>query len=107
MAEEAYHRYSIQANQKTTHLAMFRTMAQKYPHKDVRDILRDLVASPRGMKASGLLRPNPQGSIARLSTWPTERPVIPRRSLGRRGIWRRQSRDLPSRPAWRRFGGWL
>lgn len=48
MAEEAYHRYSIQANQKTTHLAMFRTMAQKYPHKDVRDILRDLVASTPG-----------------------------------------------------------
>lgn len=48
MAEEAYRRYAIQANQKATHLAMFRTMAKKYPNKDVRDILRDLVASTPG-----------------------------------------------------------
>jgi len=48
MAEEAYHRYAIEANQKTTYLATFRTIAKKYPHKDPARILRDLVASTPG-----------------------------------------------------------
>jgi len=50
MAEEAYNRYAIEANQKTTYLATFRAIAKKYPHKDVSDILRDLVASTPGDK---------------------------------------------------------
>jgi hypothetical protein len=48
MAEEAYNRYAIEANQKMTYLATFRAIARKYPHKDERDILRDLVASAPG-----------------------------------------------------------
>jgi hypothetical protein len=48
MAEEAYNRYAIDANQKMTYLATFRAIARKYPHKDVSDILRDLVASTPG-----------------------------------------------------------
>ena len=32
MVEEAYSRYAIEANQKTTYLAKFRTIAKKYPH---------------------------------------------------------------------------
>lgn len=45
MAEEAYCRYAIEANQKTTYLARFRAIAKKYPQKKRLDILRDLVAS--------------------------------------------------------------
>jgi len=48
MTEEAYNRYAIEANQKTTYLATFRTIAKKYPHKEVSRILRDLVASTPG-----------------------------------------------------------
>lgn len=48
MAEEAYERYAIDANQKTTYLATFRAIAAKYPHKAARDILRDLVAGTPG-----------------------------------------------------------
>ncbi len=48
MAEEAYSRYAIEANQKTTCLATFRTIAKKYPHKKPPDLLRDLVASTPG-----------------------------------------------------------
>jgi len=48
MADEAYRRYAIQANQRNTWLASFRAIVKKYPHKDTRDILADLVASTPG-----------------------------------------------------------
>lgn len=48
MADEAYRRYAIEANQKTTYLATFHAIAKKYPHKAGRDILADLVASSPG-----------------------------------------------------------
>ncbi|MFP3911067.1 MAG: hypothetical protein ACLFUT_03220 [Desulfobacteraceae bacterium] len=48
MAEEAYNRYAIEANQKTTYLATFRAIARKYPQKEASLILGDLVASTPG-----------------------------------------------------------
>lgn len=48
MAEEAYLRYAVAANQKTTYLATFRAIAKKYPEKKAGDILADLVASTPG-----------------------------------------------------------
>lgn len=48
MADEAYRRYAIVANQRNTWLATYRAIAKKYPHKDARDILTDLVASTPG-----------------------------------------------------------
>ncbi|MFC1492112.1 hypothetical protein ACFLQ0_05960 [Nitrospinota bacterium] len=48
MAEEAYSRYAIEANQKTTYLATFRAIVKKYPDKKASEILRDLVASTPG-----------------------------------------------------------
>lgn len=48
MSEEAYNRYAIMANRKTTNLATFRAIAKKYPHKGPGAILSDLVASTPG-----------------------------------------------------------
>lgn len=48
MAEEAYRKYAIPANQGTTYLATFRAIAKKYPHKKSGDILADLVANSPG-----------------------------------------------------------
>jgi len=48
MVEEAYRRYAIEANRKTTYLATFRAIAKKYPDKSASDILHDLVASTPG-----------------------------------------------------------
>ncbi|OQX14051.1 MAG: hypothetical protein BWK76_15340 [Desulfobulbaceae bacterium A2] len=48
MADEAYQRYAVEANQKTTYLATFRAIAKKYPHKKARVILADLVANSPG-----------------------------------------------------------
>ena len=46
--EEAYDGYALDANQGTTHLATFRGLVKKYPHKPATDILSDLVASQPG-----------------------------------------------------------
>ena len=48
MAEEAYVRYAIEANLKTTYLAKFRAIVKKYPDKKPVDILKDLVISTPG-----------------------------------------------------------
>lgn len=48
LTDEAYRRYAIEANQKTTYLATFRAIAKKYPHKAAKEILSDLVASSPG-----------------------------------------------------------
>ncbi len=45
MADEAYRRYAIQANKRNTYLASFRAIVKKYPHKEQKDVLADLVAS--------------------------------------------------------------
>ena len=46
--EDAYERYAIEANRKTTNLATFRAIVQKYPNKNPREILTDLAASSPG-----------------------------------------------------------
>jgi len=43
MAEDAYKRYALESNQRMTNVAAFCAIARKYPHKEPRDILRDLV----------------------------------------------------------------
>ncbi len=48
MANEAYHRYAIDANRGTTNLATFRGIARKYPQKTAGEILHDLVESTPG-----------------------------------------------------------
>jgi hypothetical protein len=48
LAEEAYNRYAIEANRGMTHLATYRAITKRYPHKEARDILRDLAASTPG-----------------------------------------------------------
>jgi len=64
LTEEAYARYAIKANQKTTYLATFRAIVKKYPDKEPGDILADLVANSPGhegkwfaaAKSAGLLQ---------------------------------------------------
>ena len=49
-ADEAYARYAVEANQGTTFLATFRSIAKKYPTKTPAKILDDLVASTPGQE---------------------------------------------------------
>jgi hypothetical protein len=48
LLDEAYRRYAGEANRKTTNLATFRAIVQKYPNKNPREILNDLAASSPG-----------------------------------------------------------
>jgi len=48
MADEAYRRYAMLANESTTNLATFRAICKKYSHKVPADVLHDLVASTPG-----------------------------------------------------------
>lgn len=48
LIDEAYKRYGLEANQAGTHLATFRAVAKKYPHKPVSEILGDLVKTTPG-----------------------------------------------------------
>lgn len=50
LADEAYARYAIAANQETTFLATFRAIAKKYPTQAPAKILDDLVASTPGQE---------------------------------------------------------
>lgn len=50
LAEEAYMRYAIAANQSTTFLATFRAIAKKYPTQAPARVLDDLVASTPGQE---------------------------------------------------------
>jgi hypothetical protein len=47
-ADEAYERYGIEANQRTSHLSTYRALAKKYPHKKPEQILKDLVDTTPG-----------------------------------------------------------
>ncbi len=46
--DEAYSRFGLEANNKTTYLTTFRALVRKYPDKAVETILADLVASTPG-----------------------------------------------------------
>lgn len=46
--EEAYQRYGLRANRRSTYLATYRAVARKYPRKDARELLADLVAAAPG-----------------------------------------------------------
>jgi hypothetical protein len=50
LADEAYARYAIDANQGSTFLATYRSIAKKYPQKTASAILTDLVASTPGQE---------------------------------------------------------
>lgn len=48
LADEAYRRYAIEANQASTNLATFKAIVRKYPNVPPETILRDLVAHDPG-----------------------------------------------------------
>ncbi|MGH9010655.1 MAG: hypothetical protein ACRDYF_12525 [Acidimicrobiia bacterium] len=50
LADEAYRRYGLRANQKGTYLATFRAVVKKYPHKPQAEILADLVGTTPGQE---------------------------------------------------------
>ena len=78
LVEEAYTRYAIVANQSTTHLATFRAIARKYPHKPAADILRDLVASTPGAEGKWFAAAKDAGLFEQAIALVARSPADPR-----------------------------
>ncbi len=82
LVDEAYQRYAIEANQGTTHLATFRAIAKKYPHKVAAAILRDLAASTPGAEGKWFAAAKDAGlydlAIELVSSSPTDPRTLTR-----------------------------
>ena len=78
MLDEAYSRYALEANQSTTNLATFRTIAKKYPHKPAADILHDLVGSTPGSEGKWFAAAKDAGLFDLAIELATHSPTDPR-----------------------------
>ena len=87
MADEAYRRYAIEANRRTTYLATFRALAAKYPHKAAADLLRDLVAASPGEEGKWFAAAKSAGLYREAIELATSSPCDP-------GTLSRAARDL-------------
>lgn len=76
--DEAYRRYALEAKQGTTHLARFRAIAKKYPHKQPEDILRDLIASMPGAEGKWFAAAKDAGLFALAAELAARSPTDPR-----------------------------
>lgn len=76
--EEAYSRYALEANRKTTYLATFRAMARKYSHKKPVNILPDLVASTPGEEGKWFAAAKSMGLFDRAIALANRTPCDPR-----------------------------
>ena len=78
LADEAYRRYAIEANQGTTNLATFRAIAKKYSHVPPELILRDLVASTPGTEGKWFAAAKDAGLFALAAELANQSPTDPR-----------------------------
>ena len=74
--DEAYARYGPRASRAGSHLATFRAVAQKYPHKSAADILADLVKTTPGEEGKWFAAAKDAGSMTRPSPSQAGRLVI-------------------------------
>jgi hypothetical protein len=78
MAEEAYKRYALEANQKMTYLGTFRSIAKKYPQKRPAEILNDLVAGTPGEEGKWFAAAKSVGLYAEAIELANRSPCDPR-----------------------------
>lgn len=78
LADEAYARYGLMANQGSTYLATFRAVAKKYPHKAARDILADLVETTPGEEGKWFAAARDAGLYAEALALASRTPCDPR-----------------------------
>ncbi|MCY7305500.1 MAG: hypothetical protein LH632_05010 [Rhodoferax sp.] len=78
LGDAAYERYAIKANQCGTHLATYRTITKKYPHKAAPEILRDLVASTPGAEGKWFAAAKEAGLFAEAIALVQRSPADPR-----------------------------
>ena len=78
LAEAAYKRFAIEANQGPTYLATFQAIAKKYPGIPKETILRDLVASTPGNEGKWFAAAKDAGVFAVAAELARHRPADPR-----------------------------
>jgi hypothetical protein len=78
LADEAYRRYAIEANQRSTHLATFRAIAKKYPHHRPDAILRNLIASTPGAEGKWFAAAKDAGSFDLATELARQSPTDPK-----------------------------
>ncbi len=78
LADEAYQRYALEANQGITNLATFRAIAKKYPNKQPEEILRDLIASTPGAEGKWFAAAKDAGLFDVAIELATRSPTDPR-----------------------------
>lgn len=76
--DEAYRRYAIEANQGTTNLATFRTIAKKYGQVPPEQVLRDLVASTPGTEGKWFAAAKEAGLFVLAAELANTSPTDPR-----------------------------
>ncbi|MFU8858523.1 MAG: hypothetical protein ACNA8S_16145 [Deferrisomatales bacterium] len=78
MADEAYARYAIEANQANSYSATFRAIAKKYPGKRLAEILSDLVASTPGSEGKWFAAAKDAGLLEEAIALAKQSPCDPR-----------------------------
>ena len=78
LADEAYARYAIAANQGTTFIATFRAIAKKYPTQVPGKILNDLVASTPGQEGKWFAAAKDAGLYDEATALSQQTPCDPR-----------------------------
>ena len=78
MADEAYRRYAIEANQGSTNLATFRAITKKYSQVAPEQILRDLIASTPGTEGKWFAAAKDAGLFALAVELANASPTDPR-----------------------------
>ncbi len=76
-ADEAYRRYGFLANKATTHLAWFRALVGKYPHKEPAEILQDLVRQTPGEEGKWFAAAKDAGLFDEAITLANQSPCSP------------------------------
>jgi hypothetical protein len=104
--EEAYKRYALDANQGTTHLATFRGLVKKYPHKPAIDILRDLVSSQPGSECKWFAAAKDVGLFDVAIELVNKSPTDPRTLIRASRDFAENRRILLCLLEWRRYIGW-
>lgn len=78
MADEAYRRYAVEANWRSTYLATFRAIARKYPHLSPEEILRDLAGGTPGQEGKWFAAAKDAGLFDLAVELANESPCDPR-----------------------------
>ncbi len=78
LAEEAYRRYGLTANQKGTYLATFHAVSKKYPDKPAAEVLTDLVRTTPGDEGKWFAAAKDAGLFDEALALATRAPCDPR-----------------------------